>query len=361
MPVSARSYRVPRDRQGYQFSAEAIPAIRVPSGSTITFETLDCFGNRLTVADQRYHREEELLAVIGAYNPVAGPVYVAGALPGDVLAVTIEEIRLGTAAPFAVTMIFGNGSKYVSAPCPGIPPEGDTKICPIEDGRQVRFPTAAGELRLPCRPMVGTIGTAPASGSVPSLFYDRQHGGNMDCPQVTSGSVVYLPVNVPGALLSLGDVHALMGDAEITGTALETSGDVTVRVAVLPGAAHPMRLPHVDSDQTIGAIGCIAGARLEANLEAAMLEIHHRLAGEYGLIPADAYQLSGATARVVVGQCVAPPRWTAVYVGVPRPALPQPALPQPALPQPALPQPALPPAGAVTGAAARRSGRTPPP
>jgi len=170
--------------------------------------------------------------------------------------------------------------------------------------------------------MAGTIGTAPACGGVPSLTYGRGHGGNMDCPLVTTGSVIYLPVNVPGALLSLGDVHALMGDAEITGTALETSADVTIRAEVLPGAAHPMTLPHVDDGFTIGAVGCIAGAGLEPNLEAAMLEIHARLTGEYSLAAADAYQLVGATSRVVVGQCVAPPRWSAVYVGVPRPPRP---------------------------------------
>jgi amidase len=319
--MTTPAYRVPRHRHHYHFSADAAPALRVPGGAAVTFETLDCFSNRLTAAAQHYEHEEQLLSVIGAYNPVAGPVYVEGARPGDVLAVSIEGIRLGTAAPFAVTTVFGTGSRYVSALLAGIPADGDTKICPIEDGREVRFPVASGELRLPVRPMVGTIGTAPAGGRVPSLHYGRHYGGNMDCPHVTTGSVIYLPVNVPGALLSLGDVHALMGDAEITGTALETSADVTVRAALMPGAAHPLSLPHVDDDQMIGAIGCVADAGLEGNLEAAMVEMHGRLTGEHGFASADAYQLAGAISRVVVNQCVAPPRWSAVYVGVPRAVL----------------------------------------
>jgi amidase len=316
--MTAPSYRVPRNRQHFSFSAAAEPALSVPSGATVTFETLDCFSNQLTSPRQHYRREEQLLSVIGAYNPVAGPVYVESAEPGDVLTVSIGDIRLGAAAPFAVTTVFGTGSKYVTARCPGMPAQGDTKICPIEDGTHVVFPTAHGELRLPARPMVGTIGTAPADGAMPSLAYDRDHGGNIDCPKVTTGSVIYLPVNVSGAMLSLGDAHALMGHAEITGTALETSADITVTVEVLPRGHHALSLPHLDDRDTIGTIGCLAGAGLERNLEAAMLEIHNRLVAEHDLAAADAYQLIGATSRVLINQCVAPPSWSAVYVGVPR-------------------------------------------
>jgi amidase len=128
-------------------------------------------------------------------------------------------------------------------------------------------------------------------------------------------------VNVPGALLSLGDVHAVMGDAEITGTALETSGDVTVTVTVLPAGTRPLALPHLDTAELIGVIGCRAGAGVQANLEAAMVELHHRLAREHGLAAVDAYQFLGAAARVLVNQCVAPPAFATVHVGVPRPVM----------------------------------------
>ncbi|HEY5988015.1 MAG TPA: hypothetical protein VIV12_16830, partial [Streptosporangiaceae bacterium] len=102
------------------------------------------------------------------------------------------------------------------------------------------------------------------------------------------------------------------------GTALETSGDVTVTVTLLPGPAG-LTLPHLDDDTMIGVLGCHRDAGLERNLEAAMVATHRRLMAEYGLAPADAYQLVGATARVLVNQCVAPPTWSTVYVGVPRP------------------------------------------
>lgn len=313
-------HRVPRQYQQYEFGTAA-PVLRIRSGASITFETLDCFSNKITSPEQRYRREEDLIAVLGAYNPVAGPVYVEEAQPGDMLAVAIHGITLGTAAPYAVTVAFGRGSRYVSAACPGIPPEGDTKVCPIVGGREVVFPAAHGVLRLPSRPMIGTVGTAPAVGPVPSLHYGSGHGGNIDCPLVTTGSVLYLPVNVPGALLALGDVHAVMGDGEITGTALETSADVTVTVTVLDGGAGKATLPWLDDDRMIGVLGCHQDATLDQNLQAAMLETHHRLVTEYGLAPVDAYQLTGATARILVNQCVAPPTWSTVYVGVPRSAV----------------------------------------
>jgi amidase len=316
------AYRVRREQRRFVFDKDSEPALRVPSGATVTFETVDCFSNKVTSADQRYPAEEGLLAILGAYNPVSGPVYVTGAAPGDVLAVAVEHIRLGTAAPFAVTLAFGHGSAYVSAEVPGMPTAGATRICPIEDepggGQAIVFPAGHGPLRLPARPMIGTIGTAPAGPPAPSLGYAAGHGGNFDCPLVTAGSVLYLPVNVPGALLSLGDVHALMGDAEITGTALETSGDVTVTITNLPAGTRHLNLPHLDTAEMIGVVGCVAGASLQANLEAAMVEMHRRLTGEGGLATADAYHLTGATARVVVNQCVSPPDWSAVYVGVPR-------------------------------------------
>jgi amidase len=316
------AFRVHREQRQFVFGKDAEPALRVPSGATVTFETVDCFSNRVTSAAQRYPAEDDLLAILGAYNPVAGPVYVTGAAPGDVLAVAVQDIRLGTAAPFAVTLAFGRGSKYVSAEVNGMPAAGATRICPIEDapgGRQVIvFPAGHGALRLPARPMIGTIGTAPSGDPAPSLGYAAGHGGNVDCPLVTTGSVLYLPVNVPGALLSLGDVHALMGDAEITGTALETSGDVTVTITNLPAGTRHVNLPHLDTGELIGVVGCVAGASLQANLEAAMVELHRRLTGECGLAPADAFHLTGATARVVINQCVSPPDFSAVYVGVPR-------------------------------------------
>lgn len=296
--------------------------MRIASGTRLVFETLDCFSNRLTSDQQRYASEAELMEQIGAYNPVTGPVYVEGAEPGDVLAVSILGIETGTAGPFAVTNSFGAGSKVVNYDCRGMPAGGSTRICTIRDG-VVEFPVGGRTLRLPAQPMVGTIGTAPAGQDVPSVLYARSIGGNMDCPLIRAGAVVYLPVGVPGGLLFIGDVHARMGDAEITGTALETSADVSVEIRLMRGSEHPLTMPHVDSAGSIGVVGCSEGADLETNLETAMVELQNRLCGQCGFAPVDAYELLGAVAKVNINQCV-PQWWKSVYAGIDRRFLPPP-------------------------------------
>lgn len=313
---------MPRSAHHYRFSAAAIPPVRIASGTRLVFETLDCFSNRLTSDQQRYASEAELMEQIGAYNPVTGPVYVEGAEPGDVLAVSILGIETGTAGPFAVTNSFGAGSKVVNYDCRGMPAGGSTRICTIRDG-VVEFPVGGRTLRLPAQPMVGTIGTAPAGQDVPSVLYARSIGGNMDCPLIRAGAVVYLPVGVPGGLLFIGDVHARMGDAEITGTALETSADVSVEIRLMRGSEHPLTMPHVDSAGSIGVVGCSEGADLETNLETAMVELQNRLCGQCGFAPVDAYELLGAVAKVNINQCV-PQWWKSVYAGIDRRFLPPP-------------------------------------
>ncbi len=320
--MSADDVRVPRSAHHYRFSAAAEPPVRAASGTRLVFETLDCFSNRLTSDQQRFASEPELMELIGAYNPVTGPVYVHGAEPGDVLAVSILGIETGTAGRFAVTNSFGTGSKLVNRDCRGMPADGSTRICALHDG-VIEFPVGGRMLRLSAQPMVGTIGTAPAGQELPSVQYARSIGGNMDCPLIRAGAVVYLPVNVPGGLLFIGDVHALMGDAEITGTALETSADVSVEIRLMRRSEHPLSMPHVDSALAIGVVGCTEGVDLETNLEMAMVELQDRLCGEYGLTPVDAYELLGAVATVNVNQCV-PQSWKSVYAGMDRRFLPSP-------------------------------------
>jgi amidase len=107
-----------------------------------------------------------------------------------------------------------------------------TQMLPIRDGHLI----FNERLRLPLRPMIGVIGTAPAGAGI--LTGDPgAHGGNMDNRYVTTGATVYLPVAVPGALLGLGDIHAAMGDGEITMVGVEICAEVTVRVSLLKGVA----------------------------------------------------------------------------------------------------------------------------
>jgi amidase len=282
----------------------------------------DCFGNAITSSQQRFAGLAELLSLVGGLNPLSGPIYVEGALPGDVLAVHIDRIHLGTVQPYAVTVVVpGVGGVCSSSGAPRSL-EPDTRLCPL-DGEHVVLPTSRGPIRLPLKPMLGTIGTAPADGRLSSLEFSPQSCGNIDCPEATIGSTLLVPVNVPGALLSVGDLHAAMGDAEITGTALETSGDVVLRCEVLSArTAGYLACPQIANDTWLGSLGCHFGRSLDFNVRSAFADLADRLTRFHGLAPHEAYELLGAAGRVRVHQSV-DGGWTAASAHILRTALPE--------------------------------------
>lgn len=212
---------IPRNQAVYSMSPDHPPAARVASGEQVVFETSDCFGCQLTSEEQK----------VGAIdweriNPATGPLYVEGALPGDVLNVEILDISLAdhaTAVEMPGEGVYGH-----------LPTKETTRIFPVKDG----ILTFNDRLTFPVEPMIGVIGVAPAEGSVLTGTPDS-HGGNMDCNRICAGSTLYLPVNVPGALLAMGDLHAIMGDGEVCVCGAEISGAVTVRATVLKDCALP--------------------------------------------------------------------------------------------------------------------------
>lgn len=198
----------------FVFSADTIPAARCDDGETICFHTLDCFSGAI--------KTEKDLATGGLdhTNPATGPLYINGAEPGDALAVEIIDIRVADSG--VCCTMGGVGVMWRNS-------ELRTKVIPIKDGRAV-FNDTSWDIT----PMVGVIGTAPVSGSISTG--DSFHcGGNMDNPLIGIGAMVYLPVEVPGALLSMGDIHASMGEGEACGTGIEIAGEITVRVRLIKG------------------------------------------------------------------------------------------------------------------------------
>jgi amidase len=230
--------RIKRDQYTYRFAADVAPVARIQPGDEVIFETYDASTGRIRVAEDvhSYMKIRDVTKV----NPAAGPVYVEGAQPGDELVVTIEAIHL-------------TDQGYIRAMPDGLVLDG------IEGPVAVIVPVAAdgtltlpGGLRLPARPMVGVIGTAPAEGEVLTAV-PGPIGSNLDCNLIRPGARVHLPVHVPGALLALGDVHAAMGDAEVSGTGIEINAEVAVRVEFLPGAAHAC--PWIEADGLVVATG----------------------------------------------------------------------------------------------------------
>lgn len=200
------------DRVHFAFGPGQQPAAWGHSGETFRFECQDCYCGQLSRDMQAGPMDMDF------NNPATGPLFIREAEPGDVLRVRILDIEI---APEGAMCVRDGAGIYQ-----------------IEGRHCRRFPVERGEIlfdkgiRLPVRPMIGVIGTAPAQGEVPTTW-PGEHGGNLDIREMNRGATLYLPVHVPGGLLSMGDLHALQGDGETVICALEMEGAVTVQVDVL--------------------------------------------------------------------------------------------------------------------------------
>lgn len=197
------------------------PAGYCKSGDTIVFETRDCYDNTITSSERPLGDRE------GLSNPVTGALYVEGAEVGDILKIEIEDIKLRSWGVMR------------SSPTAGVFHEKYEKreaiIFQVKDNK-IYFDD---KLILDADPMIGVIGTAPVEKEGIPTTTPGKHGGNMDCKKIIKGSTIYLPVNVKGGLLSMGDIHALMGDGEVFICGLEIAGEITVKVSVLKNIKLP--------------------------------------------------------------------------------------------------------------------------
>jgi amidase len=273
--------RVRRDQLTYEFSAATPPVATIEPGDRVVFETYDASTGRIRRAEDlaRYLAVRDPRKV----NPAAGPLYVRGAQPGDELVITIEQIDLTEqgyirAAPGGVAM--------------GIT-EPSVVIVPVED-RILHLP---GGIRLPARPMVGVIGTAPATGVVYTAVPGPQ-GSNLDCNLIAVGARVHLPVHVPGALVALGDVHAAMGDGEVSGTGVEINAEVTATIDARPGAGTAR--PWIETRDLIASTG--NAPTVEAAVRIAVDGLIDLIQERRNLSRAEAYMLISAYGDVHVGQ-----------------------------------------------------------
>lgn len=206
---------ISRDKVYDRLDKNIPPSAICESWETVIFETRDCYDDSVTSEERPLGDREDALG-----NPATGPLYINGADAGDVLKVEILDISLHSRGVMCASFSWGIFA--------GRLPEAKAVMYEIE-GDKIRFDDT---LLLDCCPMIGVIGTAPAGEGIATSVPDV-HGGNMDCRKIGAGTVLYLPVAVPGALLSMGDLHALMGDGEVFGCGLEIAGTVTVRVSVL--------------------------------------------------------------------------------------------------------------------------------
>lgn len=254
-----------------EFSAHQDPALVIWPGDTVVTKTLDSGG---------LDEHGVTRALYG--NPQVGPFFVFGAQPGDVLAIRILDL--------ALNRDFADGLR-------GIAERAMTTRLAMratDVGGRVRWeldreagvarlknpPEALADYTVPLRPMLGGVGVAPDFGwATPSAGETGRFGGNMDFNGVTAGTTVFLPVLQPGALLYLGDGHALQGDGETTQWALETSLDVELRVDVIRGQA--LGTPRVETETHYATIG--QASSLDEAIKLATAGMVQWLEQDYGL------------------------------------------------------------------------------
>ena len=208
------TFEVNDEKSIYAFTQGMTPILTVPNGSTLVIKTKDCFANQLQKPEDKIDTVDW-----NQINPATGPIFIEGAEPGDVLEIKIEKVEVGSQGVMMVDKTFGvlkdrfDGMYF--------------RIMPIKDGKII----FDEKLSIPIRPMIGVIGVAPKSGSY-STGTPHSHGGNMDTNLIGAGTTLYLPVSEKGAMLAVGDIHAIQGEGEICGTGVETPAVVTLKVNV---------------------------------------------------------------------------------------------------------------------------------
>jgi acetamidase/formamidase len=157
-------------------------------------------------------------------------------------------------------------------------------------------------VKIPLQPFLGCVGVAPAGGEARSSVVPAEFGGNMDAPEVRPGNTLYLPVSAPGGLLYLGDGHAVQGDGEVAGTAIEVPMHVRLQVDLIKG--RKIAWPRLENETTLMAVG--AYRPLDDALRIAFTELVGWVHADYGLSDLDAYELLSQVAKIHVTEMVDP-------------------------------------------------------
>jgi acetamidase/formamidase len=258
------------------------PVLRIADGDTVVTTTVDAGGGDATGR-----------RVTPGGNPQTGPFFVEGAERGDTLAVRFDRLVPTRATGFTRVVVAPNVvDPWYAATMADTDEYADWTIDLNAGTASLVAPeTRLGRLTLRMAPMLGCFGVAPPRGQAISTATSGEHGGNMDYRGFVAGVTVYFPVFVTGALLHVGDGHALQGEGEIVGTGIETSFEVEFTVKALKGKR--ITWPRGESPTHIFAVG---NARpLDQAVQHATTEMLRWLADDYGL--------DARAAGILLGQC----------------------------------------------------------
>ena len=283
---------IPKGNVRFTLSREHRPVATVAPGTRLRIET------ELNIGDYLHKTEDKFDASmlrIPFVNGATGPVAIEGATPIHTLVCRIEEIELIPPGFTALVPGVGAFPDWIRRKEFGV----HSRVVDIKDGHVIWD----DGIRIPIRPMVGVLGTAPLIDAV-STIDNGPHGGNLDVPEFGPGTTVYLPINVDGALMFLGDCHAVQGDGELCGCgAIEIRTFTTVQVDLEP-RPEGMAWPRFETNDHIGTVAC--ARPLEDAFRLSVEELIRWMSESYGFQEAAALLLLGQVAEARCAQVVNP-------------------------------------------------------
>jgi amidase len=275
----------------YAFDWKDEPLIRVKRGESFEIETYDAStGYFKSPSDKSipalrpgYDRHPPLS------NPIAGPIWLEEAEPGDTLVITVEDILVDDYSWTAIGP--GRGPLGESTRWPELSGDYTTKIFKHTPGQSGTLRDGIlhfnEHISWPVAPFIGTLGVAPEREVTTSLDGQGEWGGNLDIRDAAPGNRIFLPIFHSGGLLYIGDVHSSQGDTEFVGTAAETKATVRLKLDVLKKQTIPwMRIEKPDA-----IISVYAYRPLEVAVEKAVINLMEWMISEYNFTPQDSYCL----------------------------------------------------------------------
>lgn len=283
------------------------PAVHIAPGESLEFEVIDASAGQLSGTSSVTDLGRLDFSRI---NPLVGPVHVAGAEPGDILKVTVLSFSPSGWGWTANIPGFGLLADEFSEPALHLWRYDPTTLAPA---------LFSPRGKVPLKPFAGTIGVAPGEPGLHSVVPPRRVGGNMDVRDIAQGTELFLPVEVAGALFSVGDTHAAQGDGEVCGTAIESPMRVALQfdlIKQLPLSYPRFRTPgpvtrHLDAkgyDVTTGI-----GPDLMQAARAALRSMIELLVRSHGMPAIDAYLLCSVCGDLRISEIVDLPNWTVSF------------------------------------------------
>ena len=284
-----------------------VPVETVAPGSTLKFECVDSGNGQFTA--------NSTAADVGTLdfdhiNAVTGPIFIDGAEPGDAVKVTIHEFEPSGFGWTAIIPGFGLLADQFATPA----------LTLWNYDKVGMGPAAFSSLaKVPLKPFAGTIGLAPAEQGLHSVVPPRRVGGNLDVRDVAAGSTLYLPVEVAGALFSIGDTHAAQGDGEVCGTAIESAMNVILTLDLVKDAKLDMPrfttpgpvTRHLDAKGYEVTTGI--GPDLMSGAQAALANMIDLLGRQYNMSADDAYMLCSVCGDLRISEIVDMPNWVVSF------------------------------------------------